>query len=87
MQLSLSGLTSSGEARCPSDGFFEVQAGQEIINNVPLPCSSTAHVAPLDPGIQLLDITIFDASGQVLDQTTKCGAEIIAGQTATGVCI
>ena len=87
MQLSLSGLTSNGEARCPSDGFFEVQAGQEIINNVPLPCSSTAHVTPLDPGIQLLDITIFDASGQVLDQTTKCGAEIIAGQTATGVCI
>lgn len=79
-------MTGSGEPLCPAGHFFDVVDGDEVLNPVPLSCTSGAQIGPLDAGLELLDVVVYDASGATV-AAGSCGVEIEPGKTSRALCV
>jgi hypothetical protein len=79
-------VTGADEPLCPSGGFFDIIAGDDVLNGVPLPCLSSAQVGPLSAGLELLDVVIYDAAG-IETGRGSCAADIAPGKTTSALCV
>jgi len=72
---------------CPAGAFFDVILNDEALNPVPLECDGWTHVGPIEPGVYLFDIPIYDAVGDPVGNGTTCTATALAGRTVDAICL
>ncbi len=75
----------AAEPLCPAGSVFDVVAGQDVLNPIPLPCEGVAQVGPLVGGLKLLDVVIYDASGTETGRG-NCGVSVEPGKTTVALC-
>jgi hypothetical protein len=88
-RVSLAGLTlrASREALCPAGFSFDIVGEEGTLNPVPIPCSAQTIVSPLEPGIYLFDIVVYDGTGGVQQQAPTCAAAVEAGKISDATCL
>ncbi|MBI4703297.1 MAG: hypothetical protein HY744_19445 [Deltaproteobacteria bacterium] len=86
LRLWLGDLSASGQPVCPAGQLFDVQAGGEMLNPLPLPCEQEARVEQLVPGPIDLDIVVYDPQGEPFGPGAACFGQVLPGTTAAATC-
>ena len=86
ISVSLDGLYVTDRDLCPSGYGFDLALDGEVLNDMPLPCGTVAHVGPLAAGNTVLEATVLDEQGQPTGTGAGCAAVVLPGKTVQAQC-